>query len=98
MTFIERATKAAQSVADGAVATVSEIGTAVAEGVVVISDDIKGGIQTGRIRPGTVVAAASIGLIAVLEWPVLVAAGGIALIATKLKNRQGEALQQAAAD
>lgn len=91
MTFIERATKTAQSVADGAVATVSEVGTAIAEGVVVATDDIRSGIRTGTIRPVTVIAAASVGLIAVLEWPVLVAAGGIALVATKLRKRGTEA-------
>ncbi|MGB8386371.1 hypothetical protein [Mycobacterium sp.] len=90
MTLIERATKSANSVADETVSTVSKIGTAVAEGVVVTAKDIRAGIHERRIRPRTVVAAAAVGLVAVAEWPVLLAAGGVAVIVSKLKNRPTE--------
>lgn len=87
MTLIERVTKSANSLADETVSTVSQVGTAVADGVVVTAKDIRAGIQEGNIRPRTVIAAAAIGLVAVVEWPVLIAAGGIAVIASKLRNR-----------
>ena len=87
MTLVERATKSANSVANQTVSTVSHIGTAVADGVVVTAQDLRTGLQDGHIRPGTVLAAAAIGLIAVVEWPVLLPAAGIAVIYSKLKNR-----------
>jgi hypothetical protein len=90
MTLIERATKSANSLADETVSTVSQIGTAVADGVVVAAKDIRAGIQEGHIRPRTVIAAAAIGLVAVVEWPVLVAAGGAAVIVGKLRSRSTE--------
>jgi len=93
MTLIERATKSANSLADETVSTVSQIGTAVADGVVVTAKDIRAGIQEGHIRPRTVIAAAAIGLVAVVEWPVLVAAGGVAVIASKLRRRSTETAQ-----
>ena len=93
MTLIERATKSANSLADETVSTVSKIGTAVADGVVVTAKDIRAGIQEGHIRPRTVIAAAAIGLVAVVEWPVLVAAGGVAVIASKLRSRSTETPQ-----
>lgn len=91
MTIIERATKSANSLADQAVSTVSQAGTAIAEGVVVTAKDLRTGIREGNIRPRTVFAAAAIGLIAVVEWPVLVAAGGVALVATKVKKQPADA-------
>ncbi|CDO89825.1 hypothetical protein AWC29_00720 [Mycobacterium triplex] len=91
MTLIERATKSANSVADQTVSTVSQIGTAVAEGVVVTTRDIRTGMREGNIRPRTAVIAAAVGLIAVVEWPILLAAGGVALLASKLKKRTPEA-------
>jgi len=93
MTLIERVTKSANSLADETVSTVSQVGTAVADGVVVTAKDIRAGIQEGNIRPRTVIAAAAIGLVAVVEWPVLIAAGGIAVIASKLRNRSTETAQ-----
>jgi hypothetical protein len=90
MTLIERATKSANSLADETVSTVSQIGTAVADGVVVTARDIRAGIQEGHIRPRTMIAAATIGLVAVVEWPVLVAAGGAAVIVGKLRSRSTE--------
>ena len=93
MTLIERATKSANSLADETVSTVSQIGTAVADGVVLTAKDIRAGIQEGNIRPRTVIAAAAIGLVAVVEWPVLVAAGGVAVIASKLRSRSTETPQ-----
>jgi hypothetical protein len=93
VTLIERATKSANSLADETVSTVSQIGTAVADGVVVTAKDIRAGIQEGHIRPRTVIAAAAIGLVAVVEWPVLVAAGGVAVIASKLRSRSTETPQ-----
>ena len=93
MTLIERATKSANSLADETVSTVSQIGTAVADGVVLTAKDIRAGIQQGNIRPRTVIAAAAIGLVAVVEWPVLVAAGGVAVIASKLRSRSPETPQ-----
>ena len=93
MTLIERATKSANSLADETVSTVSQIGTAVADGVVVTAKDIRAGIQEGHIRPRTVIAAAAIGLVAVVEWPVLVAAGGVAVIVGKLRRRSTETPQ-----
>jgi hypothetical protein len=93
MTLIERATKSANSLADETVSTVSQIGTAVADGVVVTAKDIRAGIQEGHIRPGTVIAAAAIGLVAVVEWPVLLAAGGVAVIVGKLRSRSTETPQ-----
>ena len=93
MTLIERATKSANSLADETVSTVSQIGTAVADGVVVTAKDIRAGIQEGNIRPRTVIAAAAIGLVAVVEWPVLVAAGGVAVIVGKLRSRSTETPQ-----
>ena len=90
MTLIERATKSSNSVAEQTVSTVSQIGTAIAEGVVVTAEDIRAGMQDGHIRPRTVLAAAAIGLVAVVEWPVLVVVGGAAAIAGKLKNRSTE--------
>ncbi|CQD18624.1 hypothetical protein BN1232_04286 [Mycobacterium lentiflavum] len=90
MTLIERATKSANSVADQTVSTVSQIGTAVAEGVVVTTRDIRAGMREGHIRPRTAVVAAAVGLIAVVEWPILLAAGGVALLASKLKKRSPE--------
>lgn len=90
MTLIERATKSANSVAGQTVSTVSQIGTAIAEGVVVTAEDIRAGMNDGHIRPRTVLAAAAIGLVAVVEWPVLLVAGGAAMIAGKLKSRPAE--------
>jgi hypothetical protein len=95
VTLIERATKSANSVANQTVSTVSELGSAVAEGVVVTTKDIRAGLQEGRIRPATVVAAGAIGLITLVEWPVIVAAGGAYLIARKLRNRPTEASEEA---
>ncbi|MCV7411969.1 hypothetical protein AWC05_14355 [Mycobacterium florentinum] len=91
MTLIERATKSANSVADQTISTVSQIGTAIAEGVVVTTRDIRIGMREGHIRPRTAVVAAGIGLIAVVEWPLLLAAGGVAVLASKLKKRSPEA-------
>lgn len=85
--MIERATKSANSVANQTVSTVTEIGTSVADGVVVTVNDLRTGILEGNIRPRTVIVAAAIGLIAVVEWPVLLAAGGAFVIASKLKRR-----------
>jgi hypothetical protein len=93
VTLIERATKSANSLADETVSTVSQIGTAVADGVVLTAKDIRAGIQEGHIRPRTVIAAAAIGLVAVVEWPVLVAAGGVAVIVGKLRSRSTETPQ-----
>ena len=90
MTLIERATKSANSVAEQTVSTVSQLGTAIAEGVVVTAEDVRAGMKDGHIRPRTVLAAAAIGLVAVVEWPVLVVAGGAALVAGKLKGRSTE--------
>ncbi|WP_133160875.1 hypothetical protein [Mycobacterium ahvazicum] len=98
MTLIERATKSANSVADQTVSTVSQIGTAVAEGVVVTTRDIRTGMREGHIRPRTAVVAAAVGLIAVVEWPLLLAAGGVALLASKLKKRSPEAEIDGAAE
>lgn len=93
MTLIERATKSANSLADETVSTVSKIGTAVADGVVVTAKDIREGIQEGHVRPRTLIAAAAIGLVVVVEWPVLVAAGGVAVIVSKLRSRSTETAQ-----
>lgn len=90
MTLIKRATKSANVVATETVSTVSKIGTALAEGLVVTANDIRAGMKDGRIRARTVVAASAIGLIAVAEWPVVVAAGGVAVIAGKLKKQPDE--------
>jgi hypothetical protein len=90
MTLIERATKSANSVAEQTVSTVSQIGTAIAEGVVVTAEDVRAGMKDGHIRPRTVLAAAAIGLVAVVEWPVLIVAGGAAMVAGKLKSRSTE--------
>jgi hypothetical protein len=60
---------------------------------VVTAKDIRAGIQEGHIRPRTVIAAAAIGLVAVVEWPVLVAAGGVAVIVGKLRSRSTETPQ-----
>jgi hypothetical protein len=90
MTLIERATKSANSVADQTVSTVAEVGTAIAEGLVVTAKDIRSGMRTGHVRPRTVVVAAAIGLVAVVEWPILVAVGGVALIGSKLKKRPAD--------
>jgi hypothetical protein len=86
MTLVERATKSANSVADQTVSTVSQVGTALAEGLVTTGKDLRSGLRTGHIRPRTVVVAAAIGLVAVVEWPILVAVGGIALVGSKLKK------------
>jgi hypothetical protein len=91
VTIIERATKSANSVADQTVSTVSQIGTAVAEGVVVTTRDIRSGMREGHIRPRTAIVAAAVGLIAVVEWPLLLAAGGVAIVASKLKKKSPEA-------
>jgi len=98
MTLVDRATKSASSVAGETVSTVSQLGTALAEGVVVTTRDIRTGLNEGRIRPRTVFAAAAIGLVAVVEWPVLVAAGGVALVASKLKSRSSEASHEELGD
>ena len=39
---------------------------------------------------GTAVVAAAVGLIAVVEWPILLAAGGAVVLAGKLKKRSPE--------
>jgi hypothetical protein len=90
MTLIERATNSANTVATETVSTVSKAGTAIAEGVVVTVRDVRTGIKDGRIRGRTVVVASAIGLFAVVEWPVLVAVGGAAVIYSKLKKRPDE--------
>ncbi len=87
MTLLERATKSANTVATQTVSTASRIGTAVADGVIVTAQDLRTGLQDGHIRPRTVLAAAAVGLIAVVDWPVLVAAAGAAVIYGKLGNR-----------
>jgi hypothetical protein len=93
MTLIERATKSANSLAEETVSTVSQVGTAVADGVVVTAKDIRAGIREGQIRPGTVIVAATIGLVAVVEWPILIAAGAGAVLVGKLRNRSTETPQ-----
>lgn len=90
MTLIDRATKSANSVADQTISTVSQVGTAIAEGLVTTGKDLRSGLRTGHIRPRTVVVAAAIGLIAVVEWPILVAVGGIALVGSKLKKQSAD--------
>jgi hypothetical protein len=95
VTLIERATKSANSVANQTVSTVSDIGTAVAEGVVVATKDIRTGMQEGRIRPATVVVAGAIGLITLVEWPLIVAAGGAYVVVRKLRNRPTEEPEEA---
>jgi hypothetical protein len=90
MTLVERATKSANSVAQQTVSTVSQVGTAVADGVVVTAQDLRTGLQDGNIRPRTIFAAAAIGLIAVVEWPVLLAAAGTAVVYNKIKERSTE--------
>jgi hypothetical protein len=95
VTIIERATKSANSVANQTVSTVSDLGTAVAEGVVVTTKDIREGLQEGRIRPATVVAAGAIGLVALVEWPLLLAAGGAYVVFRKLRNRPTETPEEA---
>jgi hypothetical protein len=90
VTLIERATKSANLVADQTVSTVSQIGTAVAEGVVVTTRDLRTGMREGTIRPRTAVVAAALGLIAVVEWPILLAAGGVAVVAGKLTKRSAD--------
>jgi hypothetical protein len=50
-------------------------------------------MRDGHVRPRTVVAASAIGLIAIVEWPVIVAAGGGALIANKMRKRPAETPQ-----
>ncbi len=90
MTLIERATKSANTVATETVSTASKVGTAIAEGVVVTARDVRTGIKDGRIRGRTVVIASAIGLFAVVEWPILVAVGGAAVLYSKLKKRPDE--------
>ncbi|MEI7717035.1 MAG: hypothetical protein WCI78_13255 [Mycobacterium sp.] len=75
------------SVADETVSTVSKIGTAVAEGVLVTVQEVRTGIKQRRIRPRTVVVAAVIGLVGAAELPLLLAAGGAAVIVSKFKNQ-----------
>jgi hypothetical protein len=41
---------------------------------------------SSKIRPRTAVVAAAVGLIAVVEWPILLAAGGVAVVASKLQK------------
>ncbi|SOJ56360.1 hypothetical protein MSIMFB_03837 [Mycobacterium simulans] len=98
MSLVDRATKSASSVAGETVSTVSQLATALAEGVVVTTRDIRTGVREGRIRPRTVFTTAAIGLVAVAEWPVLVAGGGVALVASKLKSRSSEAPQEEHSD
>jgi hypothetical protein len=90
LTIIERATKSANVVASETVSTVSKVGTSIAEGVVVTARDVRTGIKEGRIRGRTVVVASAIGLFAVVEWPVLVAVGGAAVVYSKLKKKPAE--------
>jgi hypothetical protein len=94
LTLIERATKSANVVASETVSTVSKAGTSIAEGVVVTVRDVRTGIKDGHIRGRTVVVASAIGLFAVVEWPVLVAVGGAAVVYSKLKKRQVETEEQ----
>ena len=91
MTIIERAGKSVNSVADETVSAVSEIGVAVAEGVIVTAKGISGGIQSRDIGPITVIGAVAFGVIGIIEWPVLVAAGGAAVIVSKLRKRRNGA-------
>jgi hypothetical protein len=91
LTIIERATKSANVVATETVSTVSKVGTSIAEGVVVTVRDVRTGIKDGRIRGRTIVVASAIGLFAVVEWPILVAAGGAAVVYSKLKKKPQEA-------
>jgi hypothetical protein len=90
-TLIERATKSANSVANQTVSTVNDLGAAVAEGVVVTTKDIRAGLKEGRVRPVTLAAAAAIGVVAIVELPVLVAAGGVWLVWTKFRKGQPDA-------
>jgi hypothetical protein len=87
VTFLERAANSANSLASDTVTTVSSVGTALAEAVVSTTTDLRTGIRTGRVRPATVAAAAAIGAITVVEFPILVAIGGAALIVNKLMNQ-----------
>ncbi|MHA7651695.1 hypothetical protein ACX9NE_22270 [Mycobacterium sp. ML4] len=91
MTLLERATKSVNSVADETVATVSQLGRAIADGVVITANDIRDGIRERRIRPRPVVAAAAIGLVAAAEWPVVLAVGGASVLVNKLKSQSAEA-------
>ena len=86
-TVIDRAMASVSSVADETVSTVSKIGTALAEGVVVTMQDMRTGIRQRRIRPRTVVAAAVIGLVGAAELPLLLAAGGAAVIVSKVRSQ-----------
>lgn len=87
VTVFDRAAASVSSVADETVSTVSKIGTALAEGVVVTVEDVRSGIRERRIRPRTVVVAAVIGLIGAAELPLLLAAGGAAVIVSKVRKQ-----------
>lgn len=87
MTFFQRAVDSANSLAADTVSTVSAVGTAVAEAAVSTTNDIRTGIRSGRVRPATVVAAAAVGAVCTVEFPVLLAAGGVALVISKLKQQ-----------
>jgi len=86
-TALDRAITSVSAVADETVSTVSTIGTALAEGVVVTMRDIRTGIRQRRIRPGTVVVAAVIGLVGAAELPLVLAAGGAAVIISKFRRQ-----------
>ena len=87
MALIQRTITSVNSVADETVTTVSQIGTAIAEGIVVTVDDVRTGLRQRRIRPRTVVAAAVIGLIGAAELPLLLAAGGAAVLVSNFRNQ-----------
>lgn len=86
VTSVDRAVNAISSVGEETVSTVSKIGTALAEGVVVTVQDVRTGIRERRIRPRTVVVAAVIGLVGAAELPLLLAAGGAAVIISKVRS------------
>jgi hypothetical protein len=87
MNVLDRAATSANSLAEDTVSSVSSVGTALAEAVVNTTRDIQSGVRSGRIRPATAVAAAALGGICVVEFPVILAVAAVALVISKLRDR-----------
>lgn len=85
MATSQRVVNAARALAEETVDSVSEMSAAVAEGIVATSRGIGG---KRAIAPAAGIAGVALGILGVLEWPIVVAAGGASVIVGRLALRR----------
>ena len=80
----QRVVSAARALAGETVDTVGEMSAAAAEGIVATGRAISG---KRAIAPVAGIAGVALGILGVLEWPIVVAAGGASVIVGRLALR-----------